>query len=158
LSQKEKEPVPPSASPCPESQARQPRRELVRILLADDNPGDVILIREALSGAGFDFDLTVKQDGESMAAYIDHIHSGAAPCPHVVLLDLNLPKVDGFALLEKIRKSANCEKIPVIIVTSSGSLKDREMAAHLGASHYFRKSSDVDEFMRLGSIVKFHLG
>jgi CheY-like chemotaxis protein len=132
-------------------------KPLVQVLLADDNPGDVILIREALKGHGFDFELIVQPDGEKMAGYLDRIDSGDAPCPDVVLLDLNLPKKDGFILLERIRKSVPCQDIPVIVVTSSDSAKDREATARLGANEYFRKPSDVDEFMRLGEVVRKHL-
>jgi CheY-like chemotaxis protein len=127
------------------------------VLLADDNPGDVILIREALKDRGFDFELIVQPDGEKMAGYLDRIDAGDAPCPDVVLLDLNLPKKDGFLLLERIRKSVPCQDIPVIIVTSSDSARDREATARLGANEYFRKPSDVDEYMRLGEIVRKHL-
>ncbi len=132
-------------------------KPLVQVLLADDNPGDVILIREALKGHGFDFELIVQPDGEKMAGYLDRIDARDAPCPDVVLLDLNLPKKDGFALLERIRNSVPCQDIPVIIVTSSDSARDREATARLGANEYFRKPSDVDEFMRLGEVVRKHL-
>jgi len=124
------------------------------VLLAEDNPGDVILIREALRSAGFEFELTVQQDGERMLSHIEMIDKGEKTCPDVVLLDLNLPKTSGHALLERMRAHGLCKDIPVIIVTSSDSIKDRETAVRLGASDYFRKATDYDEFMRLGPLVK----
>ena len=129
---------------------------MVHILLAEDNPGDVLLIREALKSGGFDFDLIVQADGERMLDYIDKIDSGEKLCPDVVLLDLNLPKRNGGLLLARMRSSKRCGHVPVIVVTSSDSKKDRDMAERLGASDYFRKANDFDEFMLLGAIVKRH--
>ena len=129
---------------------------MVHVLLAEDNPGDVLLIREALKGGGFEFDLVVQSDGERMLDYIDLIDRGERACPDVVLLDLNLPKRNGDVLLTRVRASPRCHQVPVIIVTSSDSKRDRDMAERLGASDYFRKTNDFDEFMLLGSVVKWH--
>ena len=129
---------------------------MMNVLLAEDNPGDVILIREALKEVGFDFELTVQNDGERMLSHIDRIDNGELGCPDLVLLDLNLPKAGGHTLLERMRASGRCQLVPVIIVTSSDSPKDRDLAVRLGASDYFRKASDYDEFMRLGTVVKRH--
>ncbi len=127
---------------------------MVNVLLAEDNPGDVLLIREALKGGGFEFELTVQQDGERMLLHIESIDKGERACPDIVLLDLNLPKASGHALLERMRASGSCQSVPIIVVTSSDSAKDRELAERLGASGYFRKANDFDEFMLLGAVVK----
>lgn len=129
---------------------------MLRVLLAEDNPGDVLLIREALLGGGIDFELTVQEDGELMLAHIDDIEQGRIRCPDIVLLDLNLPKRNGDVLLQRMRSSPSCKNVPVIVVTSSDSKRDRDLVAQLGASDYFRKANDYDEFMRLGAIVKRH--
>lgn len=129
---------------------------MLHVLLAEDNPGDVLLIREALKAGGFEFELAVESDGEKMLAHIDLIEAGQIPCPDIVLLDLNLPKRNGDALLKRMRASVRCQNLPVIVVTSSDSRKDRDMAARLGASEYFRKANDFDEFMLLGSVVRRH--
>jgi chemotaxis family two-component system response regulator Rcp1 len=126
----------------------------VQVLLAEDNPGDVYLVREALAHANLQFELVVQSDGEQMYDFIDKIDGGAAPCPDVVLLDLNLPRRNGASLLERMRESPLCSRIPVIIVTSSSSPQDRETATRLGASSYFQKPSDFEEFMRLGALVR----
>jgi len=76
------------------------------------------------------------------------------PCPDVFLLDLNLPKAQGHEVLRMLRSRPECEYVPVIIMTSSDSPKDHEMAAALGACYYFRKPSSLDEFIELGQIVK----
>jgi two-component system, chemotaxis family, response regulator Rcp1 len=149
---REKDPI--SASPYLEPQARELERRPIQVLLAEDNPGDVYLVREALSLERLQFNLLVRSDGEQMSDFIDRIDSGAEPCPDVVLLDLNLPRRSGVSLLERLRQSSLCGAVPVIVVTSSASPQDREMATRLGASSYFQKPSDFDEFMRLGSLVR----
>ena len=69
-------------------------------------------------------------------------------------LDLNLPKVTGEEVLEHLQESTRCARIPVIVITSSDSAKDRAMAQRLGAAKYFRKPSDLGEFMCLGALIK----
>jgi DNA-binding response OmpR family regulator len=124
------------------------------VLLAEDNIGDVTLVQEALSLAELRHELVVRSEGDEMLAYIDRIDAGSVPCPDVVILDLNLPKVSGHALLQRLRRSHVCGHVPVIIATSSNSQKDRAEAERLGATCYFRKPSDLDEFMALGALVK----
>ena len=77
------------------------------------------------------------------------------PDPILILLDLNLPRVDGAQLLAHIRKSDTFSRTPaVILLTSSDSPKDRQMALELGANLYFRKPTDLASFMDLGRIIE----
>lgn len=142
------------APPRPNPVSQRASVNTLRVALAEDNPGDVFLIREALAFHNVKAQLTVKTDGEEMLHFIQHIESGDIPCPDVVLLDLNLPKYGGEALLKRMRESPSCNGVPVVIVTSSDSPKDRETTAQLGASSYFRKPTDFDQFLELGAIVK----
>ncbi len=130
----------------------------MQVVLAEDNPGDVFLVREALQTHGLAAQLTVQQDGEQMLRFIERVESGQESCPDLVLLDLNLPKRSGESLLKRIRESPLCSKVPVLIVTSSDSPRDREVSARLGASGYFRKPPDFDEFLQLGIVVKQLIG
>lgn len=123
------------------------------IAIAEDNPGDVSLIREALQEAGLRLQLTVCQDGEKMAKFLARIARGEISPPDIFLLDLNLPRVDGIALLKQIRAASAMVDVPVVIVTSSDSPKDRQAAQESGATAYFRKPSDYDEFMHLGTLA-----
>jgi DNA-binding response OmpR family regulator len=128
--------------------------QTVKILLAEDNPADVLLIRETLTQQAFPYELLVQRDGEEMLKLIDRLERGELPCPEIVLLDLNLPRISGERILERMRGSAVCGNVPILIVTSSDSPYDRANAARLGATAYFRKPSDYDGFMQLGALVK----
>lgn len=127
----------------------------LNILLIEDAEPDVFLVREALKNAGLDFELDVLDDGEKAVNFIDTLdRNGEKKCPALVLLDLNLPKRTGDQILEHMRHSERCKDVPVVIVTSSDSPRDKAEAARLGATQYFRKPSRLDEFMRLGPLVR----
>ena len=143
------------SEPIPEEQARPvPASQPLRVLLAEDNPGDALLIREALSLCFTGVEVSVREDGEQMMDALALLESGGAPCPDIVLLDLNLPRITGDEVLESLRRSPVCGKIPVIVITSSDSPRDRQAATRLGANRYFRKPTDYDEFMKLGELVQ----
>jgi CheY-like chemotaxis protein len=126
----------------------------LQILIAEDNRGDVMLVTEALDHHALKYELHVASDGLEAAHYIDRICSGdSVAAPDLLLLDLNLPKKNGFEVLELFRAHPVCASNPVIVISSSGAPRDRERAAALGA-HFFRKPSDLDEFMQLGAVVR----
>lgn len=128
---------------------------LLHVLLAEDNYGDVLLVRQALEEHQIKHELHVVSDGQQALDYVVRMGKpGEAPCPDMLLLDLNLPKADGPTVLEEFRKHPECAHMPVIVVTSSGAEKDRARMQALGISHYFQKSSEYDEFMQLGAVVK----
>ncbi len=127
-----------------------------RILLAEDNDGDVFLVRRALEKRGLVHELVLAHNGEEALIWLDH-HSGDAnghTRPDLILLDLNLPRIDGGQLLSHIRKTDSFSRTPVIVLTSSDSPKDRQMALDLGANLYFRKPTDLASFMDLGRIIE----
>lgn len=131
-----------------------------RILLAEDNDGDVFLVRRALEKRGLSHELVVAHNGEEAMAWLNR-HAGITQpgvAPDLILLDLNLPRVDGGQLLSHIRKSDSFGRTPVIVLTSSDSPKDRQMAIELGANLYFRKPTDLASFMELGRVVEEALG
>jgi DNA-binding response OmpR family regulator len=125
-----------------------------KILLIEDSEPDVCLVREALEHCGLEFELQVFEDGESGMDYIEGIDREAVSRPGLILLDLNLPKKGGAQVLERIRRSSACAEIPVVILTSSDSPKDRALTASLGATEYFRKPSQLNEFMLLGPLTQ----
>jgi len=125
------------------------------ILLAEDNPADVFLVRQALAGSGVLTSLRVLSDGDEAMNFIDGLDRGSVlGCPELLLLDLHLPKRDGDEILQRLRASDRCGKTPVVILTSSDSPRDMERAARHAALSYFRKPSNLLEFMNLGEVVK----
>ena len=126
-----------------------------KILLAEDNVGDILLVRKALAEYKIAHDLSVVRDGEEALAFIESMgKAGGPPCPDVLLLDVNLPKVDGPEVLSAFRKHPQCADTPVIVITSSDAYRDRDRMAQLGIAHYFKKPSDLDEFLKLGAVVR----
>lgn len=129
--------------------------EKFHIWLVEDSEADELLMRQALKLNGIDCDFQVSEDGEKAIDYIEAIDkSGVGPHPDIVLLDLNLPRKSGARVLERIRQSPKCGRVPVVIVTSSDSRGDKGQAARLGATRYFQKPLDLGEFMKLGPLVR----
>ena len=127
----------------------------INVFLAEDNRADVCLVHEALKYHQLLYQLHVSADFEQATRFLQKMGiADDAPCPNLALLDLNLPKGSGHELLKALRSHPLCAHIPIVIVTSSDALVDRRRAAELGASRYFRKPPDLDEFMQLGAIVK----
>jgi CheY-like chemotaxis protein len=125
------------------------------ILLAEDNPGDVLLFREALNSRQLPCNLVVAADGQKAIALLG-AEGAAAPSwrPHLIVLDVNLPKHNGDAVLRHVRRQPWLEGVPVIMLTSSASPADRAEAIDLGANLYLQKSSDLDELLEVGKIVE----
>jgi DNA-binding response OmpR family regulator len=123
--------------------------------LAEDNLPDALLVREAIQLEKLPLEVHGAADGERVIDWITRVERGDAdvPCPHIFLLDLNLPRVDGFEVLRRIRASEKCKDVPVLVVTSSDSPADRAMAAQLGAG-YFRKPTSLEEFLKIGSVLR----
>lgn len=124
-----------------------------RILLVEDNPADVFLIKEALKTHGITFRLQWFSNGEQAVTHIDRsgIHT---EMPHVILLDLNLPRMSGKEVLGRIRETPQFVHVPIAILTSSDSPQDRFETARLGASIYIRKPSTLDAFMSVGARIR----
>ena len=127
----------------------------IQILLAEDNAGDVYLVRRALDKHMGSYELVVATDGSQAMEVVDQAEADdESPCPDFILLDLNLPRCSGARVLERVRNSRRCSHVPVIIVTSSDSPQDKAEIVRLGADHYFRKPTDLANFMKLGELVK----
>jgi CheY-like chemotaxis protein len=129
------------------------------VLLADDNPSDVYLIREALREHAVDCLLRVVTDGKDALGVIAG-ETGDAETGNIslIILDLNLPRHDGIEILQKLRESAWFDHVPVVVLTSSDSPRDRVLAGQLGATRYLRKPSSLEEFLSLGAVFKELLG
>lgn len=117
------------------------------ILLVEDNTDDELLTRRALKKNNILNDIVVARDG---AQAIDFLFNGGADkighLPEIVLLDLNLPKINGLEVLEKIRKEEKTRILPVIVLTTSNEDRDRIESYKLGANSYIRKPVDFEQF------------
>lgn len=125
------------------------------ILLAEDNPGDVLLFREALGTCSLACHLVIAADGPRALALLGG-ESEQSPAwkPHLIVLDVNLPKLDGEAVLRHVREQPRLAGVPVIMLTSSAAPADRDAALRLGANLYLQKSSNLDEMLAVGKIVE----
>ena len=120
------------------------------IFVFEDSREDIFLIREALLHAAIKHQLTILEDVRTLGHLLD---TATAP-PDLFLIDLNLPKQDGFEVLSAIREDSRCELTPVILMSSSNSPKVRKRAGEFGVRCYFCKPIDLDEFMKLGGMVR----
>ncbi|MCC2641168.1 MAG: CheY-like response regulator [Nitrospira sp.] len=132
----------------------------IEILLVEDNPGDVRLTIEALKEAKVINRLTVLKDGVEALTFLRRQGPyGEAPRPHLIVLDLNLPKKDGREVLADIKADDCLKRIPVVVLTTSQDEEDVLRSYNLHANCYITKPVDLDQFIRVvRSIEDFWLG
>ncbi|HWF61175.1 MAG TPA: response regulator [Nitrospira sp.] len=132
----------------------------VEILLVEDNPGDVRLTKEALKEAKVINHLTVLKDGVEALTFLRREGQYAnAPRPHLILLDLNLPKKDGREVLAEIKDDEKLKRIPVVVLTTSQNEQDVLKTYNLHANCYVTKPVDLEQFITVvKSIEDFWLG
>jgi two-component system response regulator len=120
------------------------------ILLVEDNPDDVKLTMRALKKSNVLNEVVVAQDGAEALDYLfcTGKYSGRDKkhMPQVVLLDLKMPKVDGFEVLQRIRSDERTKLLPVVVLTTSSEDKDRVASYQFHANSYVRKPVDFDQF------------
>ena len=134
-------------------------RQPLNILLVEDNPGDVDLTVKALDGSKFRNKIAVAADGEIAMAMLRHEgeHARAAR-PDLVLLDLNIPKMDGLEVLAAIKADSALRQIPVVVLTSSSAQRDVAESYKLHANCFVTKPVDLHEFLSVvQSIEQFWL-
>lgn len=123
------------------------------ILLAEDDRGDQELTRRALEEGKIRNDLRVVEDGEEALAYLyrrgKYKDPATSPRPDLLLLDLNLPRVDGRQVLEKVRSDSNLRPMPVVVLTTSRQEEDILRSYELGCNSFITKPADMDQFTRL---------
>lgn len=124
--------------------------KMVDILLVEDNPADVDLTREVLSESKLSNKLNVVYDGEDALRYLRKLPPYEdVKLPDLILLDLNLPKLDGREVLAEIKKDDRYMGIPVVILTTSIDERDIAAAYSTHANCYINKPVDIDQFMRV---------
>ena len=121
----------------------------LKILLVEDSPSDVRLIREALKETPVPVQITVARDGVEAIEYLHQTEVGLATRPDLMLLDLNLPRKNGREVLAEVKSSPSLKQIPVLIMTSSKSDEDVEQAYSLNANCYIAKPADLNEYQNV---------
>ena len=139
--------VPPAGDRIPE------------ILLAEDNPADVYLVREALVEHDVAATLRVASNGQEVLRILSiegsgEPEAGASGRLALIILDLNLPRHDGIEILERLHQTKALAHIPVVVLTSSDSPRDRLVATQLGATRFLLKPSGLEQFLSLGAVFK----
>lgn len=116
----------------------------MQVLLIEDNPGDINLVREALAQIEMQIDLIVSRNGTEAISFLN----SAIQKPNLIILDLFLPMYNGFHILEKLKADESSRNIPVVVFSSSGELENREMAMKLGAAIYTTKPAAIREYFQ----------
>ena len=129
----------------------------VEVLLVEDDPGDVILTQEGLRASKLHINLHVVDNGEKALAFLHRAPPYEdAPRPGLIILDLNLPRVNGMEVLKHIKTSEELKTIPTVILTTSRAEEDVVRSYKLGANCYVSKPLNLDEFVKVvGSIETF---
>jgi len=131
---------------------KQPGRPIL-ILVADDDPEDCLLVRDALEESRLANELHFVGDGEQLLDYLNRRGAYAdpvvAPRPGLILLDLNMPKMDGREALAEIKNNANLRQIPVVVLTTSSAEEDIFRSYDLGVNSYITKPVTFESLVRV---------
>ena len=132
---------------------QQPSGGQVAILFVDDDPNDMLLVQRALIKAALSYPLIHKRDGEEAIDYLSgkppYSDRAKHPLPTLILLDIKMPKLNGFDVLGWLQRQPSLAKIPVVILTASVRLEDQSQAEKLGAVGYRTKPVDFTELVEI---------
>lgn len=133
---------------------RTPRS--LKVLLVEDNEGDVRLIKEAFNESKIEKTFSVAKDGEDALNFLYKrgIYNNETLRPDIILLDINLPRKNGFEVLESIKKDPELKRIPVIMLSSSSSEDHISKSYDLNANCYVTKPVDFDEYTQFVRIIE----
>ena len=117
------------------------------LLLVEDNPADVVLLREALKESPIPVEFCTVPDGTDALAFLQHEDRyREAPRPSLIVLDLNLPRKSGHEVLAQVKSDTTLKSIPVVVLTSSSEPEDIEQSYELGANAYVQKPLALEEY------------
>lgn len=126
----------------------------LRILLVEDSPSDVRLIREALKDTPVPVNLTIARDGVEATDLLHQTEKGLFSRPDLILLDLNLPRKNGREVLAEVKSSPNLRQIPVLVMTSSRNDDDVSDVYALNANCFITKPGDLDEYQNVVKAIE----
>ena len=126
----------------------------MHILAFEDEPADLLLLKEALRIAGFDYQLEVVSRGEEALTLVQHLGTGDYPCPDVILMDLQICGVDGCELVRELRERGSCPGTPIMVLTGCLSSREEEKARALGVERFVRKPTNLRDFLKIGDEIR----
>lgn len=128
------------------------------ILLVEDNPADVKITQRALRESAMPVELLIARDGEEAVAYLQrqgrHAHDPDWRRPDLILLDLNLPRLTGRQVLERIRGTPAVCAVPVVVLSTSHRLEDVQDMYNTGANTYIEKPQDFNRFVEVLQAIR----
>ncbi len=133
----------------------KPSLRTPHVLLVEDNPGDILLVKESFREISTPHRLSVARDGQEA---LDFVHGAGQfaglPRPDLILLDLNLPKISGLDVLAQLKSNAAFQNIPVVVLSTSTSPMDIQKSYALAANCYLCKPNGLEEFFHLMRVVQ----
>ncbi|HEY3420261.1 MAG TPA: response regulator [Methanomassiliicoccales archaeon] len=126
----------------------------LEVLIVEDNPGDAYIIKELLKDLKLNLNITLAEDGQEAVNFLKAKRNGT---PGLVILDLNLPKINGFEVLSFMKSSQQLATIPVVVMTGSLRREDEQKSRELGAADYCIKPATVEEMERSEMCLRAHL-
>jgi CheY-like chemotaxis protein len=128
------------------------------ILLVEDNPDDVLLTQRAFKRSRLANRVVTKRDGQEALDYLFGTDDGGqgGPLPDVILLDLNMPRINGLEVLRRMRAEERTRHVPVVVLTTSDEQRDISDSYKLGANSYIRKPVDTYEFFEVIQSVEHY--
>lgn len=136
--------------------------KIIKILLVEDNPDDIDITRRALKEAKIINKLWIARDGQEAMDYLQHRESyqdySISPKPGLILLDINLPKLNGIEVLRKIKEDPDLKRIPVVMLTVSKRDEDIVKSYNLGCNSFIQKPVNFDSFVEVIKQISLYWG
>ena len=125
-----------------------------RILAFEDDPADLLLLKEALRLAGVDYELQVARGSDEALAVLRRLGTAAHCCPDAILMDLQLVDIDGYELLLMLHERNCCMQTPIMVLTSCLSCRQEERVRSLGVKYFVRKPTNLHDFLKIGTQIR----
>lgn len=124
------------------------------VLLVEDNHGDLVLIKEALNEGETEKTVAAVHDGQEAMEWLQGRVEQKLPLPHIIFIDINLPRMNGHELLQWIKTQETLRPIPILVLTTSASDQDIRKAYESGAASFLTKPIDLDDFTALFETIE----